>query len=267
MSENKLIITSVNHHIFTLTLNRPELHNAFNEEVIYSLTEALKKAEADAEVRVVILAANGKSFCAGADLGWMRKMVDYSYEENIADAKALADLMQILANLSKPTIALVQGAAYGGGVGLIACCDIAIASETATFCFSETKLGLVPAIISPYIIQAMGVRAARRYFLTAEIFDVQEAYRLGLIHQITSAHLLMDTGWQMAQSLLNNSPQALQETKGLLGQLNQSMLNDKIITKTIDCIARIRVSAEGQEGINAFLEKKQPHWKKSLRKP
>jgi len=255
------IISNIKNSILTLTLNRPDLHNAFNDETIALLTQKLKDAETDANVRVIMLAANGKSFCAGADLNWMRKMVHYTYEQNLADARALAELMQTLHGLSKPTIALVQGAAYGGGVGLIACCDIAIASDTAIFCFSETKIGLVPAVISPYVIRAMGERAAQRYFLTAETLDAYEAHRLGLIHIITNAEQLIDTGNSIAETLLNNSPQALRETKKLTREIN-SLSIDAAINTTTNCIAKIRISTEGQEGLNAFLEKRKPDWAK-----
>lgn len=257
------VISNIKNHILTLTLNRPDLHNAFNEEVIALLTQKLKEADVDPNIRVIILAANGKSFCAGADLNWMRKMAQYTYEENIADAKALAELMRTLYELSKPTIALVQGAAYGGGVGLVACCDIAIACDTSTFCFSEVKLGLVPAVISPYIISAMGKHAAQRYFLTAEVFDAYEAHRLHLIHAITNAEQLVDTGNNIAETLLKNSPQAKSITKKLLREINMPIVNEKIIDATVKYIANTRVSTEGQEGLNAFLEKRKPIWIKS----
>lgn len=254
------ITSNLKNNILTLTLNRPDLHNAFNEEVIALLTQKLKTADNDDNIRAVILAANGKNFCAGADLNWMRKMANYTYEENIADAKALAHLMQTLYELSKPTIALIQGAAYGGGAGLVACCDIAVACDTATFCFSETKLGLVPAVISPYVIRAIGERTAQRYFLTADVFDAYEAHRIGLLHAITNDVQLIETGNDIAENLSNNSPQALRETKKLLRKINNININDTVINQTIDCIANIRISTEGQEGVNAFLEKRKPTW-------
>ena len=262
MNASNHIINSNNKGILTLTLNRPDFHNAFDEDTIALLTKELKKADTDPAVRIVILAANGKSFCAGADLHWMRKMTQYTYDENIADAKTLADLMKTLYELSKPTIALIQGAAYGGGVGLIACCDMAVATDTAVFCFSETKLGLVPAIISPYVIQATGIRTAQQYFLTADIFDAHEAHRIGLIHAIVNDAQLLETGHSIAEKLLKNGPQALTETKTLMREFNKNITNEEMIKKTINCIANVRISAEGQEGLNAFLEKRKPSWGK-----
>src|SRR5689334_4759916 len=168
----------------TLTMNRPELHNAFDDAFIAAMTGELKRLDRDERVRVVLLAGSGKSFSAGADLGWMRRMANYTREENLADAMALAGLMQTLNGLGKPTIALVHGAVYGGGVGLVACCDMALASKQASFCLSEVRLGLIPAVISPYLIAAMGKRACRRYFLSAEPFDAEESCRLGLVHEV-----------------------------------------------------------------------------------
>src|SRR6185369_4470029 len=182
MSEPTILTHIDNSGVAVLTMNRPELHNAFDDTFITGLTAKLRDLEDDPDVRVVILAASGKSFSAGADLNWMRRMADYSREQNLADAEALAELMRTLDTLSKPTIALVHGAAYGGGVGLVACCDIAIATVRAAFCLSEVKLGLIPAVISPYVVAAIGPRAARRYFQSAEIFNAVEAHRLGLVH-------------------------------------------------------------------------------------
>ena len=183
----------------TMTMNRPELHNAFDDAVISGLTDALKQLDDDPDVRVVTLAASGRSFSSGADLNWMRRMADYSREQNLADAEGLAELMRTLDTLSKPTIALVQGGAYGGGVGLVACCDIAIATGQASFCLPEVRLGLLPAVISPYVVAAIGSRAARRYFLSAETFDAAEAYRLGLVHQVVADdHELAETDTEHA---------------------------------------------------------------------
>src|SRR5690606_19141727 len=173
--------------VATVTLNRPDRHNAFDDALIAALTQVLRELDADDSVTVVVLAGAGKSFSAGADLNWMRRMADYGREENLADAEALAALMETLNGLDKPTIARVQGAAFGGGVGLVACCDIAIAADTASFCLSEVRLGLIPAVISPYVVTAIGERAARRYFVTAERFDAREAHRLGLVHEVVPA--------------------------------------------------------------------------------
>lgn len=248
-----MLTQQTNEQITTLTLNRPEIHNAFDDELIRELTEKLQHLEHDPETRVVILAAEGKSFCAGADLQWMQKMANYSEAENIQDAFGLARLMRTLNTLSKPTIALVQGAAYGGGVGLVACCDIALAVPEANFCFSEVKLGLVPAVISPYTIAAIGERAARRYFLSAERFGAEEALRLGLIHQIVPAPELVTAGISLAQLLLKNGPVAMRATKQLIAEVARQSLTPSLIQKTVECIAKARVSEEGQERLKGFL--------------
>jgi methylglutaconyl-CoA hydratase len=255
-----MILETISAGVATLTFNRPELHNAFNDEFIQKLIEILERINGDPKVHVVVLAANGKSFCAGADLNWMRRMADYSLEENHEDALALARLMHTLYTLEKPTIALIQGAAMGGGVGLAACCDITIASEPAIFCLSEVKIGLIPAVISPYVIAAMGERAARRYFLTAEAFTSHEAYRLGLVHQVVPLDALTTTGELMAKTLLNNSPGAIRVAKKLIQDVVNQPLNQALIEKTAAYIADIRISAEGQEGLKAFLEKRKPNW-------
>lgn len=255
-----MLLINQNESITTITLNRPEIHNAFDDELIQQLTTTLEKINNDKTVRVVILAANGKSFCAGADLKWMQKMANYLRDENLQDAHALAKLMKTLNDLNKPTIALVQGAAYGGGVGLVACCDIAIASTEASFCFSEVKIGLVPAIISPYSIRAIGERAARRYFLTAEKFSAEEAYRLGLVHLVVPPAELNTTSEKIAKTLLNNSPQAVTAAKQLIAKVTDQAIDNDLIQTTVECIADIRVSAEGQEGLKAFLEKRSPNW-------
>lgn len=258
--QNNKIITSVSSAIATITLNRPEVHNAFDDELIQQLTSILIKINHDAAVRVVVLTAHGKSFCAGADLNWMQKIANYSRNENLQDAMSLARLMQTLNELSKPTIALVQGAAYGGGVGLVACCDIAIASHDATFCFSEVKIGLVPAVISPYVIKAIGERAARRYFLTAEKFTADEAYQLGLVHTVVDTNQLSTFSDKIAKTLIANSPQAISTTKQLIATVSKQNFGPALITATAECIADIRVSPEGQEGLKSFLEKRPPRW-------
>lgn len=244
----------------TITLNRPEMHNAFDDTLIIALTEELKRLERDLSVRVIMLAARGKSFSSGADLNWMRRMADYSFEENLSDAMGLAELMKTLANLSKPTIALVQGAAIGGGVGLVACCDIALASVDASFCLSEVKLGLIPAVISPYVAAAIGSRATRRYFLTAERFDATEANRLGLVHEVVRSDELDARAEQLSQLLLQNGPQAMALVKALVSEVALSYLDDDLIADTAERIAEIRASDEGREGLSAFLEKRKPYW-------
>lgn len=244
----------------TITLNRPEMHNAFDDTLIIALTEELSRLDRDTSVRVVMLAACGKSFSSGADLNWMRRMADYSFVENLTDATTLAELMKTLANLSKPTIALVQGAAIGGGVGLVACCDIALATDNAIFCLSEVKLGLIPAVISPYVAAAIGSRATRRYFLTAERFDATEAHRLGLVHEVVRPDELAERAERLSRQLLQNGPYAMASVKALVAEVALSFLDDDLIADTAERIAEIRASDEGREGLSAYLEKRKPNW-------
>ncbi len=246
----------------TLTLNRPDRHNAFDDTLIAALTEELQRLDKDPGVRTVALTGAGKSFSAGADLGWMRRMADYTEEENHADALALAELMRTLDTLSKPTIALVQGAAFGGGVGLVACCDIALAAPAARFCLSEVKLGLIPAVISPYVVAAIGPRAARRYFQTAERFDAEEAWRQGLVHEVVPDGQLEERARQISDQILGNGPRAMAEAKSLVAAVATGPVDHAKIVDTARRIARIRASAEGREGIGAFLEKRHPAWVK-----
>ncbi len=244
----------------TITLNRPEMHNAFDDVLLATLLGVLKRLDADPDVRVVILAANGRSFSAGADLNWMRRMADYSFEENLADAMDLAEMIKTLANLTKPTIALVQGPAFGGGVGLVAACDLAISTNRATFCLSEVKLGLIPAVISPYVVAAIGGRATRRYFLTAERFDATEAYRLGLIHHLVADDELQQSVDKLSRVLLQNGPAAMAAVKALVAEVAYGYLDDDLIADTAERIAEMRASEEGREGLSAFLEKRKPAW-------
>ena len=245
----------------TLTMNRPELHNAFDERFVALLTASLLQLEADPAVRLVVLAASGKSFSAGADLNDMRRMADNSREQNLADAMRIAELMRTLNSLSKPTVALVQGAAYGGGVGLTSCCDIAIATARATFCVSEVKLGLIPAVISPYVLAAIGARAARRYFLTAEILDAAEAYRLGLVHEVVNDDQgLAAAADRVTTQLLKNGPCAMAAAKKLIAAVSGRLVDDALIADTAGRIADRRASTEGREGLSAFLEKRKPAW-------
>ncbi|MFZ2948446.1 MAG: enoyl-CoA hydratase/isomerase family protein [Desulfuromonadaceae bacterium] len=247
----------------TLTMNRPELHNAFDDAVISDLTEALRQLDDDPDVRVVILTASGRSFSSGADLNWMRRMADYSREQNLADAEGVAELMRTLDTLSRPTIALVQGVAYGGGVGLVACCDIAIATGQASFCLSEVRLGLLPAVISPYVVAAIGSRAARRYFLSAETFDAAEAFRLGLVHQVVAdGEELAAAAERMVARLLANGPGAMSAAKNLIAAVAGRHVDDALIADTAGRIADRRSSPEGREGLSAFLEKRRPSWVK-----
>ena len=247
----------------TITLNRPAVHNAFDDALIASLTATLAQVEADESVRVVVLTGEGASFSAGADLNWMRGMAGASEEENRADSERLAALMHRLQFLSKPTIARVNGAAYGGGLGLIACCDTAIGVFGTKFSLSEVKLGLVPAVISPYVVAAIGPRHARRLFVTGEVFDASHAQRIGLLHEVVPADEL-DNAVSNAVSLMwPGGPVAQREAKMLalaMGGQTPGEAHDLDIQNAA-LIARLRVSAEGQEGLQAFLEKRGPAWR------
>jgi methylglutaconyl-CoA hydratase len=243
-----------------VTLNRPELHNAFDRTLIAELTQALLVTEADETVRAVVLLGAGDSFCAGADLNWMRKMAGFSRAQNLADAKALAAMLSTLNTLSKPTIARVHGAAFGGGVGLVACCDVAIAAHDATFALSEARLGLIPAAISPYIIEAIGARAARRYFLTAERFTAAEAYRLGLLHELVPPGELDPRINELLGFLVTAGPRAQAECKALISAVAHRPIGAQVIADTARRIARVRASPEGKEGVAAFLAKRKAAW-------
>ncbi|HEY8100278.1 MAG TPA: enoyl-CoA hydratase/isomerase family protein [Burkholderiaceae bacterium] len=257
-------------------LNRPDVRNAFNELSIAEITQAFRELGGDDSVRVIVLAARGPVFCAGADLQWMKKMATYTHEENRADAALLAEMLRTIYECPKPVIAKVQGDCYAGGMGLVAACDIAVTVEDAHFCLSEVKIGLMPATISPYVIKAMGEHAARRYFLTAEKFSAQEALRIGFVHQVVSTTVL-DTLEGMANvqatpdplgaavdaivsSLLLASPNAIKETKRLVRDVAGMPLTDDLIAGTVERIATIRESDEGREGVKAFLEKRKPSW-------
>ncbi len=244
-----------------VTLNRPERHNAFDDALIAELTDALRTVEADDTIRVVVLSAVGKSFSAGADLNWMRRVAGASQEENRRDAMALAALMRTLAELRKPTVARVQGPAYGGGVGLVACCDIAVATLRSTFALSEVKLGLVPAVISPYVVAAIGARAARRYFLTAETIEASDAWRLGLVHEIAQDDEDLDEKvGNVVDALLACGPAAQAESKSLIRAVMNRPVSLDLIQDTAERIARIRSSPEGAEGVAAFLERRRASW-------
>jgi methylglutaconyl-CoA hydratase len=243
-----------------ITFVRADVHNAFNDALIAQLTTVLRGLESDKRVRAVILAAKGKSFSAGADLKWMRSMASFVEAENLEDARALAELMRVLNGLSKPTLALVQGPAYGGGVGLVACCDIALAAEAASFTLSEVRLGLVPAVISPYIIAAIGARAARRYCITGERISAWEAHRLGLVHEVVAPSDLEATGRMVIDAVLAGGPVAQTAAKDLISEVTGRPIDGPLIEKTARRIAHIRVSPEGQEGLAAFFEKRPAGW-------
>ena len=246
--------------VASLVLNRPNVHNAFDDLMIAELIQQLDSLAADDSVKVLILKSNGKNFSAGADLNWMRSMAKKDYQQNLEDAAGLASLMHKLDTFPKPTLVLVQGAAFGGAVGLVACCDIALAEENASFCLSEVKIGLIPAVISPYVMRALGERQSRRYFLTAERFNASTAATLGLVHQVVSNDTLENQAEPLVQALLQNSPAAVSAAKSLLQQIYNKNINNEVIAHTTQAIAEIRVSAEGQEGLSAFLEKRKPNW-------
>jgi len=243
-----------------VTLHRPEIRNAFDESLIADLTRALRKLDADDGVRVVVLAGAGPAFCAGADLNWMKRMAGYSYEQNLADAEALAEMLKTIDRMRKPTVARVHGPAFAGGVGLVAACDIAIGTPEAKFCLSEAKLGLSPATISPYVVRAMGERMARRYFLTAEVFDADEAYRIGLLQARVPAPDLDAAVDSLVSHLIAGGPAALAQIKDLVRAVSPGAVDEAMVKDSARRIAEIRVSPEGREGISAFLEKRKPAW-------
>ena len=243
-----------------ITLNRPEVRNAFDDELIGSLKACFSELGEDESIRVVVLAGNGPAFCAGADLNWMKRMAGYGYEENLADARSLADMLAALDRLPQPTIARVHGPAFAGGTGLVAACDIAIGTPEAKFCFSEAKLGLSPATISPYVMRAIGERAARRYFLTAEVFDAAEACRIGLLSACVSSNQLDSSVQEVIKNLLAGGSEAHSKIKELIRAVAGRAVDAALIADTARRIAEIRVSPEGREGIASFLEKRKPSW-------
>jgi methylglutaconyl-CoA hydratase len=243
-----------------LVLNRPEIRNAFDDELIASLAKTLKKLDADDSVRAVVLMGAGPAFCAGADLNWMKRMAGYTLKQNYADAKALAEMLKTLDRLSKPTIARVHGPAYAGGTGLVAACDIAVGTVEAEFALTESKLGLSPATISPYVIRAMGERMAHRYFLTGEKFSAAEAYRIGLLSELCLPGELDDKINELLGHIVQGGKDALREIKSLIRAVSRGPIDDPMIDDTAHRIAAIRVSKEGREGIASFLGKRKPSW-------
>ncbi len=256
MNFNYLNLAIDGRGIATLTLNRPEVYNAFDEVMINELTLALNHLEQMDEVRIILLKANGKYFSAGADLAWMQRTIDYDKAQNLADATLLAQLMYKLYSSTKVIIALIQGPTYGGGVGLVSCCDLALASKNATFCFSEVKVGLIPASISPYVILAIGERQARRYFVTAELIRAEKALEIGLIHEIVEEKELLTVGYQFAEGILQNAPQAVKEAKQLIQSVVGRPIDAALIQKSSEKIADIRISIEAQQRLQNFLAKK-----------
>lgn len=247
-------------HRATITLTQPEVRNAFSDEVIAEITAAFTEVGARTDVRAVVLAAEGPAFCAGANLHWMRRMADYTRAENIADAGKLAEMLRVIYTCPKPTVARVQGDVYAGGMGLVAACDMAVSVDTAGFCLSEVKLGLIPATISPYVIRAMGVRAAHRYFLTAERFGAAEALRIGFVHEVVAADQLDAKVDDIVKALVSASPNAVRACKQLVQDVAQQQIDAQLIAATVEGIADIRASAEGREGVQSFLQKRKPGW-------
>jgi methylglutaconyl-CoA hydratase len=247
--------------VATLTMARPDVNNAFDDIMIREMTATLESLAASASAETIVIAGEGKNFCAGADIEWMKRVAAHDDRDNLADAEALAKLMSVLDQMPKPTIAKVQGAAYGGGVGLVACCDIAIASDDARFCLSEVKLGLIPAVIGPYVMGAIGSRAARRYFQTAEVFDAIRARELGLVHEVVSSSQLDRQIASIVASLRQGAPQAKAAAKAFVRQIAHRPADEKLIRETAAAIARIRAKPEAKEGLSAFLERRKPKWR------
>jgi len=254
------IITSVNAGVATLTLSQPEIRNAFSDVVIAEITAAFAEVGQRDDVRAVVLAAEGPAFCAGANLNWMRAMADYTREENLADAGKLAAMLHTIATCPHPTIARVQGDVYAGGMGLVAACDMAVSVQEAHFCLSEVKIGLIPATIAPYVLRAMGTRAGQRYFLTGERFDAAEALRIGFVHQVVAADDLDSAVDGLLKHLLSAGPAAVRACKRLVDDVAGREINAALVARTVECIADIRASAEGKEGVQAFLNKRKPNW-------
>ena len=262
MSEPAVLFEIDPDGVARITLNRPEVHNAFDDNVIADLITAIDETSRGDHVRAAVLRSNGRHFSAGADLGWMKRMAELDYEENLADAGQLAELMMKLNSVPVPVLTVVQGAAYAGALGLLCCSDVTLASERATFCVSEVKLGLSPAVISPYVVAVIGERAARRYFLSAEVFDATEAHRLGLVHEVTNEANLEARTEAILANWRNMGPSALRKTKQLIQRVSGNEVDKTTIRFTQELIAEVRVSDEGQEGLAAFFEKRDPAWRK-----
>ena len=241
-------------------LNRPDIRNAFNEDSIAALAKTFAALAGDAGVRAVVLSGRGKAFCAGADLGWMRKMAGYSWEQNRADAQALAEMLWTVYSCPVPVVGRIQGDCYAGGVGLAAVCDILVASEAATFCLSEARLGLLPATIAPYVIRALGEQASRRYFATAERFSAAQAHALGFVHELCTADTLDAKVDELVSGLVGNGPMAVRACKKLVQDVGGLPIDDAVRAETARRIANIRASDEGREGVQSFLQKRKPSW-------
>lgn len=260
---SSIIVAKKTNGVARITLDRPELHNAFDDQVIKELTNAIYHIGLDDSIRILVLDATGKSFSAGADLNWMKRMAGYSWEENYQDSLKLAGLMQALHECEKTTIAIVQGAAFGGGVGLVACCDIVLASEKAIFCLSEVKLGLIPSVISPYVVKAIGERNSKRFFATAERFDATEAKNIQLVHKVFAHDELADNAQDYINRILANGPRAMLQSKRLVNYVFNQPITEDLVRETAQRIADIRATSEGKEGVSAFLEKRPADWNAS----
>lgn len=265
MSEQPCLLQIDSNGVASLSLNRPDVHNALDEATVNLLINDLHELEENASVRAIVLSSTGKNFCAGADLKWMLSSDNYVTEDEDPVAQKLAELMRTLHNHFKPTIALVTGATYGGGAGLVCCCDIAIATLDAHFCFSEVRIGLIPSVISPYVVRAIGERTARRYFLTAEHFDAKEAYRIGLVHNVVEENDLRECLNKITDSLIAGGPRALTRTKELVDEIARVPLSDELTQKTAEWIAEVRKTPEAKEGVSAFMQKREASWLKRSR--
>ena len=254
------LLQGTDHGVHTITLNRPDIRNAFDDMLIGEIHEAFDAVSRRTDVRCVVLAANGPAFCAGGDLHWMRRMADYTREQNLADAGGLAAMLRAIDQCPHPTLARVQGDVFAGGLGLVSACDMAVCADSATFCLSEVKIGLIPATISPYVVRAIGARASRRYFLTAERFSAAEAHRIGLVHESVPMEQLDATVQALIKILLANSPMAVQDAKRLVDSVAGQAINEALIAQTVAGIADSRASADGKEGVQAFLDKRKPKW-------
>ncbi len=257
---NTLEILRPSPQVAEVWLNRPDVRNAFNDEVIAELTQTFAQFAQDQQLRVVMLSGRGKAFCAGADLNWMRAMADYSWAQNQADAQRLADMLWTLDQCPVPVVGRVQGDCYAGGMGLAAICDVLVASSSATFCLSEARLGLLPATISPYVIRAMGVQAARRYFVTAERLSAAQAQALGLVHALCAPEALDAQVAEIVAALVANGPDAVKACKQLVRDVSGQPITEALRSDTARRIADIRASAEGKEGLQSFLGKRAPNW-------
>jgi len=247
-------------HVAEIWLNRPDVRNAFNDAVVAGLTRVFAQLAGESELRVVLLAARGKAFCAGADLNWMRAMADYSWDENRQDAQRLADMLWTLDQCPVPVVGRIQGDCYAGGMGLASVCDVLVASSTATFCLSEARLGLLPATISPYVVRALGVQASRRYFVTAERFTAEQAHSLGLVHEVCEPQALDACVAQIMDTLVANGPAAVKACKQLVRDVAGQPVTETLRAETARRIADLRASPEGREGVQAFLNKRSPNW-------